>query len=487
MRVAIIKPPESDLQDRFSREHTYEPLGIAYLAAFLREEGIEVQLIDSHIERLSSEQVDARLRKFGPDLIGFTVFTQCRFPSYELIQFVGQRWPKTPIVVGGPHPSTCAQDMLEHFPEIDYVVRSEGELALLDLCRVVEGKGDPGSVDSLSYRDGDRILHNPTKRVIHDLDVLPLPARDLLSMNLYRGNLRTDLNPHIKERALGIITSRGCPIGCYYCSSTRIEGRWRGHSPDRVLDEFKLLIDRYKVRDFFIWDDAFTLNIDRAREILTRMIDEQLNVRYAVHSRSKNLDQDLVYLLKESGCVELRVGCESGSSKILEQITRPRKQFVEEIFQVAVWCENAGLPTHLSFIVSHPEETDLEVQQTLDVMRRLKKYKMVNVQFNVMHIYPGTRIEEYARAKGILPKDFSWSKRHDDLEMMTAFNSEVPVYLEHFDMKDIYGYLAEWSKLNSERVWENVPQIIRNIRKPRDVVRLLEMTNAYARRLLSRA
>ena len=480
MKVVLVNPPESTYQDHFSRTHPYAPLGLAYLAAYIRERGVSVEIIDAHIERLKLNTLLKRIVQAQPNLIGMSMFTQGRFPAIEFARGIKKAFPRIPLVVGGPHATLCSEDLLQNVSEIDYIIQSEGELTLMELCQFIDRGDDSHDIDGISFLDGDSVIHRKKRPAIEDLDSLPYPARDLLPMKLYKSNIRTAAIK-VRGAAEGLITSRGCPMNCYYCASTRVEPRWRGRSPKNVIGEMKLIIDQYKRRNFFIWDDAFTFDMERAEKILQLIISERLNVKYVLHSRFRNLSFELVKLLKESGCAGLRMGAESGSPEILKQITAPRKQTVEEIYQAADWCEKAGLQADISFIISHPNETKDNFEQTMDVIRRLAKFRNVATHLNVMHIYPGSKVEEYAKKHGRLPTNFSWSRKTEDknLESITAFDGEIPVFLDKLDMSTIYKYLALWAKIAKRSPFQVLGQVIRNIRYKEDIYRLLDMAKAY--------
>jgi radical SAM superfamily enzyme YgiQ (UPF0313 family) len=480
MKVVLVNPPESTYQDHFSRTHPYAPLGLAYLAAYIRERGVDVEIIDAHIEKLKLNILLKRIDKAQPNLIGMSIFTQGRFPAMEFARGIKRYFPKIPLVVGGPHATLCTEDLLQNVPEIDYIIQSEGEVTLMELCQFIERGDDPHDIDGISFIDVGTVIQRRKRPAIGDLDSLPFPARDLLPIGLYKSNIRTAATK-VEGAAEGLITSRGCPMNCYYCASTRVEPRWRGRSPENVIEEMKLIIDQYKKRNFFIWDDAFTFDVERAERILQLIITERLDVKYILHSRFRNLSLELIKLLKESGCAGLRMGAESGSPEILKQITAPRKQTVEEIYQAADWCERVGLQADISFIISHPNETEDNIEQTMDVIRRLAKFRNVATHLNVMHIYPGSKVEEYARKHGILPANFSWSQKTDDknLESITAFDGEIPVFMDKVDMPTIYKYLAQWAKIAERSPLQVLGQIIRNIRYKEDLYRLLYMAKAY--------
>lgn len=154
MKVVLVNPPESTYQDHFSRTHPYAPLGLAYLAAYIRERGVDVEIIDAHIEKLKLNILLKKIDKAQPNLIGMSIFTQGRFPAMEFARGIKRHFPKIPLIVGGPHATLCTEDLLQNVPEIDYIIQSEGEVTLMKLCQFIERGDDPHDIDGISFIDG---------------------------------------------------------------------------------------------------------------------------------------------------------------------------------------------------------------------------------------------------------------------------------------------------------------------------------------------
>lgn len=274
------------------------PLGIAWLAAVLRENGFKnVSLIDSVINKQSNNEIVELLKKEDPDIIGLSFGTQNRFYAFDSAKSIKKNFPKIPIVVGGPHPTLTADDTLQNIPEIDIVVRGEGEYTFLDLVRTINKKGDLRGVKGISFRSKKgEIIRNQNREPIQDLDALPMPARDLLPINDYRQTI-----PLSDKICTSMITSRGCPYNCVYCSTSEQWGhKIRHRSVKNVVDEIEYLMKTYKLDGVGFFDDVFTMDKKRAIGICQEIIKRKLNIYWWCEARANTIDKELVGWMKKS-------------------------------------------------------------------------------------------------------------------------------------------------------------------------------------------
>ena len=267
MRIALIFPPSL-----YQTKETMPPLGLAWLAAVLRENGYnDVYIIDSVIDKLTNPQIIEILRGRGADVIGLSFGTQNRFYAFDLARLIKQNFPNVPIVAGGPHPTLTAQDTLNNIRAIDIVVRGEGEFTFLELVRAIEGGNELGGINGISCRDNrGEIRHNINREPIIDLDGLPLPARDLLPIDAYKQTI-----PLSAKICTSIISSRGCPYNCVYCSTAEQWGHFiRYRSAKNVVDEIEYLFKTYRLDGVGFFDDCFTMNKQRVIEICREILNQ---------------------------------------------------------------------------------------------------------------------------------------------------------------------------------------------------------------------
>ncbi len=388
MRVLLILPP--------SKSAIYEvvgvtgpPLGLAYLAAVARDEGHDVRIIDGIAERLSLADLEKRIASYDPEVVGVTATTATIYDAYRVVRLAKRINPNVVTVIGGPHATFLPRQTLEECPHLDVVVRGEGEETFRELLDVLEKGGGIEEVRGITYREGDRVKSTPPRPLIKNLDELPPPAFDLLPMELY----------NFEGRRFGtLITSRGCPFRCIFCSSSKLFGRrWRAYSVDRVIEEVKILHEEYGVREVEFLDDTFTLNRRRAQQIARALVSEGLDISWAASSRVDTLDYETASAMRRAGAHTLYLGIESGSEETLKFI---RKGVTVAESEAAVKCaKKAGLGVLGSFVIGFPYEREVDMLKTIALAMRLN---LDYAQFTVATPFPGTELWEIAVSKGLL-------------------------------------------------------------------------------------
>jgi len=435
MKIALIFPP-SLLQTK----ETMPPLGLAWLAAVLRQGGFnEVYIIDSVIYKYSNQEIVDILKERGADIIGLSFGTQNRFYAFELARLIKENFPPIPIVAGGPHPTLTTDDILKNIKSIDMVVRGEGEKTFLDLIKKISQKQDLKSVNGLSYRDErGSIINNPGRAPIVDLDNLPLPARDLLPIEKYRQKI-----PLSDKICTSMITSRGCPYNCIYCSTAEQWGHnIRFRSPKNVVDEIELLVDQYGFEGVGFFDDCFTIDKNRVIEICQEIIKRKLKVAWWCEARANTIDEEIVYWMKAAGCEHIAMAIESGSDEVLKRI---RKAITKEMaIEACKIIKRSGIKLKCFFMLGLPGETYREIKETVFLSRYLLDEVGVDeATQGVTIIYPQTQIESLAKQLKILPNDFSWSDPYQELRTYPPLyiSQSMPIFEQaNLNYEQIYNY-----------------------------------------------
>ena len=395
MKVMLVLPPSHSAISSVLGT-TGPPLGLAYIASVLEREGHDVRIIDSLALNYSLKDLRSEVKSFDPDVVGLTATTPAIYDAYKVAKLVKLTNPNAKVVIGGPHVTFTAEETLRECPYIDVVVRGEGEMVMSSLIKNLE-KGRPlKEVKGVTYRHGQDIRSTQDAPLIRDLNELPLPAYHLLPMERYR----------VGGKRFGtVITSRGCPFQCIFCSSSQLYGKfWRARSPENVLEELRVLRDKYGIREVEFLDDTFTLNNKRAERICELIKIEGLDISWSCSSRADTLARRLALKLKSAGCHFLYLGVESGSQKLLNII---RKGITLEQAKNAIRvAKHAGLNTLASFMLGIPGETKETIKKTINFAKRLNP---TLAQFTLCTPYPGTRLYEIAKRCGyLLTKD--WSK-----------------------------------------------------------------------------
>jgi len=479
MKVTLISPPGGYIASRWEKS-ALPSLGLGYLAGFLEGNGIHCEILDAHVLRLKLSDVRRYLRESRPDIVGVTFTTENRFVGFDTIKAAKVALPNALVIAGGPHVSAAAEDTLSHLPELDLVVRGEGEQALLQLAQRAEAGMDPDEIAGVSYRRDGAVVSNPAGDFIQDLDSLPFPARHLMPMDRYTYSVA--IIGEGKLRALNIMTSRGCPFDCSFCASPRMWGRrYRARSPENVLAEVDELVNRYGADALWIFDDTFTVQRPRTAAICEGLARRFPGVRWTCEIRVDTVDRELLALMQEAGCYCVAFGVESGSQRIIDESVGKRIR-IEQVHQVIAWCRELKLQYNPFMILSHPGEAEEDARETMRLIREWQA-DGVPVSLAIMHIYPGTRIEAVAREKGILPADFSWASEADARRapMLPAAQGHVPIFLDQLSWEFLSGCLFEWARMQRYSILRRIPKALMSIRSFSDIGRYWTMLRAYVR------
>jgi len=401
MRVLLITTPYP------LDEYPIPPLSLTYLAAVLEREGIEVEILDLLVAECSASKVRRKLGEYKPQVVGITCATM-NYPAASRILRVCKGYdPNIVTIIGGPHVSFTAGETLKRAPWIDIVVRGEGEETLIELVRTLGTRASLHQVKGVAFRDDGAIVLTEPRPPIEDLDGLPLPARRLLPLSKYR--------------ALGtpctVITSRGCPFGCIFCSAPKMFGRRvRFRSPRLVVDEIEMVNKELGFERINIVDDTFTVNHRHVKQICNEIVKRGLHIEWGAYSRVDTITEELLGVMKEAGCRYLCFGIESGSPEILVNIKKGIT--LEEAREGIRLAAKAGIEVLASFILGLPGETRESAQQTVALSRELRDQYGVKYGFHLLAPMPGTDVYEKAGDYGIKILTHDWA-RYDANEPVT--------------------------------------------------------------------
>jgi radical SAM superfamily enzyme YgiQ (UPF0313 family) len=388
LKLLLISPPTRSVVKEVLGA-SGPPLGLAYLAAVAREQGWETKILDGLTENLTIRDVAEVVKSLQPDVVGLTATTPAIYDAYTVARIVKDHAPGALVLLGGPHATFMAHEVLKECPYIDVVVRGEGEETLKEIFERVERGRDLEGVAGITYRARDRIRNGPPRRLIENLDALPMPAYDLLPMEKYVVD---------KVRYAAVITSRGCPYSCIFCSSSLQFGkRWRAHSPERVLEELMILRYDYGVREIEFLDDTFTLNMSRAEEISRMIVREGLDISWSASSRVNTFSRCLGEAMRRAGARTIYFGIESGSDETLRLIGKgiAKRQAVDAVRA----AKDSGLNALGSFIIGFPHEREEDIRATIMFA---DSCGVDLAQFTIATPYPGTRLWDMAVEENLL-------------------------------------------------------------------------------------
>jgi radical SAM superfamily enzyme YgiQ (UPF0313 family) len=409
MRISLVNVRRS--------EKPVLPLGVLYIAGMLEKNGYEVR-VDDLVFREDEEKYLKEIADYRPDIVGISFLTTALLKAKGLVESLRGMPEKTIITAGGPHISGLPEQSMS-FLGLDYAVAGEGELAFLRLCDSLKKKADPRGISGLVYPDNGGFRVNPVTGFIADLDALPFPAWHLVDIKNY-------LFPpgYIKglfyERTMPVMTGRGCPSKCIFCSSPNIFGRKiRRRSVGNVILEIKTLKERYDIDGIFFLDDTFTLNTAWVMEFCEALTREKLGLDWSCQTRVNVVTRELLETMKRAGCVQVDYGIESGSDKVLKIIEKgTNTEQVRNAFRLA---KEVGLRTYGSVLIGNPGETPADIEETKKLIRELKPSLTL---FNFLTPFPGSELYHNARKYKVNVADgeklFSYDTRTADQPIMSS-------------------------------------------------------------------
>ena len=362
-------------------------LGFGYLASTLMQNDIEVEIFDMRLNYTVSD-LKEKLAKSNPDIVGVTAYSVKFENTQRIINTIkGQGFI---VVVGGPHVSACKEDVLEK-TDADFAIKGEGEYTFIELITCIEkGRKDFEKIEGLLWRKEGQIIENPEREYIQDFDLVPFPAFEIFELDKYT---------FTEESRLPIITSRGCPYRCVFCSVKLCMGnKFRARSPENVIKE----IDQWYSqgwRQFDIQDDCFSFDMDRAKKILSLIISRDYDIKILLGNgiRVDKVDEQLISLLKQAGCTYLQYGVETGDPDTLRKIRKGIT--LDQAIKTLKITREAGIETSVNFIIGLPDETPERAMNTIRFAEGLeKKGELINV-YNLVP-YPGTEAFTYAEEHG---------------------------------------------------------------------------------------
>ena len=434
------------MAQRWDEGTSMPPLGILSLAAVLEQKGMEVDVVPADILGYNWKDVEQRIKDFNPDIVGGTTTTENRFDSFKLAETTKRINPDIVTILGGPHISMVKEDTMRHIPDVDMAVIGEGETTVLELAQTLEAKGDVSSVKGIYYRKSGQILFSGNRDNIKDLDLLPYPARHMIPMEKYNFYVTTPDGK--KWKAQNIMTSRGCPFACYFCATPTNWGRkMRGHSPERVADEIEHLILEYGAEYIWFYDDTLNYNLSRLHRIMDLIIERKFNIKFCNEFRIDLVDESLLEKMVKAGLVWGHFGIEAGSARVRRDIVG-KKFDVDTVYRFVRLAKKIGFVPDAFLIFSHYTETWEEAQETIHIMEELKAINPeTEFATAILHVYPGTPLEEIARKEGVIPGDFSWSRKQDlkKVAMLPAAQGNVPLFKDKLTWFQIAELVMQWS------------------------------------------
>lgn len=390
----------------------HPPLGLGYIERTLTKNNYRVKILDMPILNLFSKDLKKELIKFKPSIIGISVMTKTFAQSIEVAKVCKKELPDVEIVLGGPHPTFCASEILSRHKEIDYVIKYEAEYVFLDFLRELSKKqGNLRKVEGLVFREEKKIIENRNPQLIEDLDSLDFPNRKLIPYKKYLE----------KDDETTMITMRGCPFNCKFCSSTLMGRKIRKRSVQNLLPEIRHIL-KLGFKSIFFSDDTFTFDKNRVIELCKLILSNNLKFRWTCNMRITDANKEMLAYMKKAGCYRVFVGIESGSDLILNTIHK--KLVVKQIKSAVQMIKYAKIEVHASFALGMPGETEESIKASI---RLAKDLNPEMISFNILTPYPGTALSDNPEKEGIIIFDKYWYEKKDWFKRPIATSKTITI------------------------------------------------------------
>jgi anaerobic magnesium-protoporphyrin IX monomethyl ester cyclase len=385
-RVALVIPPPQKAGATWCFNL---PIGIAYLAAVLQKGGHDVTVIDCPALELDHEKLRAKIAAFEPSVVGITSLTPIIKSTLLAAHITKEACPNAIVVLGGPHATFMDEQIVSENSEVDVVARGEGENTLLELADLMPefNLEKLDAVAGITFRKNGQPIRTPDRQFIQNLDELPRPAYEHFALNKYR---------LFGKMVLPIMTRRGCSNRCSYCVSSRMNGtKCRTRSPKNVIDELEWLRDTHGADAFSFYDDAFTIDKERAIEICEGIKKRHIELPWDCQTRVDQISKEVLVKMREAKCRLISFGVESGNQKILNAMKKGTT--VEQNEKAIKLAKEVGLTVSMSIILGYPGETTESIKQTMNFIR---KTEPDYVYLCLATPYPGTELRDLVKELG---------------------------------------------------------------------------------------
>lgn len=384
-KVLLVVPPGS-LSESYGRLSTaageLPMLGLAYIAASLRDQGHRVKIVDYEVHGKTFRDFQRDLLTYVPDVVGMTAYITNMQRCAKLAEMSKRTNPDATVIMGGPQVSIFPDSGM-NCSAVDLCVLSEGEIVIRNVMNALANGSGFGDIKGVVYRRKDgKVVNNGRETLVDNLDILPLPALDLYDMDAYFPPV------YVRGRNVAnMMTSRGCPFKCTFCETKLTFGRtFRYHSTERVINEIKQLIQRgFKSIQFY--DDIFTINKRRTKELCRAIIEKGIRIQWQCFTRTDCVDNELLALMKRAGCYTISFGAETGNDELMRLLKKSLT--VAQNRKGIRLAKRNGILTNSSFMLGIPTETR---EQSLKTIKFALTSGLDYAVFPILEPYPGTAL-----------------------------------------------------------------------------------------------
>lgn len=400
MRILLINPPSKNEilgcnPAIIKTERGFDPpLGLLYLAGYLKKySDHELKIIDAQVERLTYSDLQEKIRKFAPNVIGITTMTFTLLDVLKTIEVAKKVCPDTKIVLGGPHVHIFPKETI-NLKDVDYVVLGEGEKTFFKLLQNINNRELLKEIPGLVFKENSDIINTGQKEYFKDLDELPFPPRELLPYKKYFSLLAK------KDPITTMFTSRGCPFQCAFCDRPNMGKMFRRRSAQNVVDEMEECL-KLGIKEIFIYDDTFTVDKQRVMDICNEILKRRLKFSWDIRARVDTINEDMLRLLKKAGCERIHYGVEAGTEKILKVLNKGIT--LEQVSKAFKMTKKADIETLAYFMIGAPTETKEDILTTI---KFAKKLNPDFVQITLLTPFPATKLYDWALEEKVFKNDY---------------------------------------------------------------------------------
>ena len=381
----------------------YPPLGLAYIAAALRENDIQVSMIEARTRGLSHDEVIEILKENDPDFVGISTITSRIKSALYLSDKIKDIRDDIKVILGGPHIHFEHKAVIDN-DSVDFCVRGEGEITTLELINSLTNGSDPAGVKGITFKQDNKVIVTPDRPYVQNLDTLAFPARELLHNPVYRG-------AWTEGKAFSpILVTRGCPYRCEFCAAPAMWGRiHRRRSVETVLDELENIYENFDIKYVRFVDDLLLANKKWSLELCKGISERGLDdLAWACDGRVGLMSEELLTALKRANCRVIFYGVEFGNQRILDF---SKKGFtIEQVRGTIDITSKAGIFSYGYFMLGYPTETVETIEDTIDLAKDLAlNHGMDSAGFSIVTPFPGTSLYEYCKRNDML-KTTDWSQ-----------------------------------------------------------------------------
>lgn len=431
----------------------FPPLGLASIASYIRSKKKSVKIIDCNAECPSVESFrplfEERIAKNYSNIrvIGLTAMTCTIKKAYKIAEICKEYYPKAKIIFGGVHATFVSDEVIQQ-GFTDIVVYGEGELTLNE---ILDNK-PLNKINGIIYKKNKRILTNPPRERITNLDSLPMPAYDLLPISKYRPAKGT----YKRLPAMSMMTSRGCPGRCTFCSKT-LGNQLVFKSAEKIFEEILYLIKNYKIKEILFYDDTFTVYKQNVIRLCNLILKNKIDIAWTCFARVDFIDEEMLKKMKQAGCHQIMYGVENIDETVLKNINK--KINIQQVINAVKWTKNAGIECRLAFMVGNPGDTLEIIKKNIKFVTQLNPDLAI---FNITTPFPGTEMFKWAKEKNLILTydwdDYTLAKPVMRLENMSEIQIKELYKLMYKSFYFRPSYMAK--RLAKVRTMEDIKVLI---------------------------